>query len=34
MLSGDEEGDVSRRKETLMNKPVITLYMNDPMGKR
>lgn len=34
MLPGDEARDLSGSKETLMDAPVITLYLNDPMGKR
>lgn len=34
MLSGNEKKNLSRRKETVMKKASITLYLNDPMGKR
>jgi len=34
MLPGNEKGNLSRREETIMQKHRITLYVNDPMGKR
>ena len=37
MLPGDEKRNLSRRKEKIIcmkNKLTITLYINDPMGKR
>jgi hypothetical protein len=34
MLPGHQAGNLSRREETMMEKPSVTLYVNNPMGKR